>query len=198
MQLVNQDNIEKRILFYLSKMYTQNIGKGQTYSDINKCIAILFTDFNIKNLKNVHKYITKWNLREEKYTNIVLTDAIEIYIIELSKIHQYAENTKLDTWVKFISNSGDVDMSKADESLKKAKEVLQRISEDEHERYLAHLRQKYILDQKAIEQSGFKNGFEQGSKQSQIEIAKKLKKQKVDINVIVSSTGLTKEEVEKL
>ena len=89
-----------------------------------------------------------------------MTDAIEIYIIELSKVLQYKENSKLDTWIKFIINSGDIDMKDADESMKKAKKVLNEISKDEHERYLAHLRQKFILDQKAIEETGFEKGLE--------------------------------------
>ena len=202
MQLVDQNNIEKRLLFYLSKMYSQNIKMGQNYNEINKCIAILFTDFEIKNFENIHKYITKWNLREEKYTSIVLTDTIEIYIIELSKVKRYSENIKLDTWIKFISNTGDVDMSKADEPIKEAKKVLEEISEDEHERYLADLRLKYILDQKNIEATGFERGLEQGLEQGKInkqkEIAKNLKNEKVDIKIIIKVTGLTKQEIEKL
>jgi len=78
--------------------------------------------------------------------NIILTNSIEIYIIELPKVEKYLENTQLDIWVKFISNVGDIDMNKADESIKKAKEVLETISSDERESYLAHLRLKYILD----------------------------------------------------
>lgn len=206
MQVVNENNIEKRILFYLSKMYTQTIGKGEDYKNANKCISILFTDFEINNLKTIPKYITKWNLREENYTNIILTDVMEIYIIQLSKVNNYSENSMLDTWVKFINNSGDVDMSKADESVKKAKKVLEQISEDEHERYLADMRIRCLMQKQGIEEAGFErgfedgfeDGFEQGSKQSQIEIARKLKKQKVDINIILESTGLTKEEIEKL
>ena len=34
----------------------------------------------------------------------------------------------------------------------KAKKVLEEISQDEHERYLAELREKYILDQKISKQ----------------------------------------------
>lgn len=153
-------------------------------------------------MKSIHKYITKWNLREEKYTNIILTDAIELYIIEMSKVLQYKENPKLDTWIKFIINSGDIDMKNADESIKKARKVLTEISQDEHERYLAHLRQKYILDQRAIEETGFEKGleegFKQGSKKSIIEIAKKLKEKSIDITDIIEITGLTKKEIEKL
>ena len=44
--------------------------------------------------------------------------------------------------------------------MRETKDVLKQISEDEHERYLAHLREKYIRDQKAIEEFEYDNGIE--------------------------------------
>ena len=43
--------------------------------------------------------------------------------------------------------------------IKKAKEVLEEISQDEHERYLAELRQKNIMNQKATEDAGYDKGL---------------------------------------
>ena len=54
-------------------------------------------------------------------------------------------------------------MENTNKEVKKAKEVLEEISQDEHERYLTDLRQKYILDQKAIEDVGdMINGYSKG------------------------------------
>ena len=137
----------------------------------------------------------------------------------MSKIEKYSENKLLDTWVKFISNSEEMNMENADESIKKAKEVLEEISEDEHEQYLAHLREKYIFEIQGIEEAGYdkgysngkkeryegtdqnkekKNGQEDGRKNEKIEIAKKMKKDNIDIETIIKYTNLTKEEIEKL
>ena len=85
-------------------------------------------------------------------------------------------------------------MENADESIKKAKEVLDEISEDEHEQYLAHLREKYIFERQGIEEAG----FDKGVKESKIEITKKLKAKNMKIDEISEITGLTKEEIEKL
>ena len=89
-------------------------------------------------------------------------------------------------------------MENADESIKKAKEVLDEISEDEHEQYLAHLREKYIFERQGIEEAGFDKGLAQGSKNEKYEIAKKLKQNNIDIEIIIKCTDLTKEEIEKL
>ena len=85
-------------------------------------------------------------------------------------------------------------MENADESIKKAKEVLEEISEDEHEQYLAHLREKYIFEIQGIEEAG----YDKGVKANKIEIAKKMKIKNMKIDEISEITGLTKEEIEKL
>ena len=68
---------------------------------------------------------------------------------------KYKKYKKLDEWIKFIENPEVIDMENTNKEVKKAKEVLEEISQDEHERYLTELRQKYILDQKAIEDAGY-------------------------------------------
>ena len=203
MQVVDKKNIEKRILFYWSKTYNKSIKAGDDYDKLEKSIVILITDYELKGLKEIKKYITKWNIREEEYQKIILTDVMEIYIIELPKFEKYKEKSddKLNSWVKFIENPEVVDM-KENKEVYKAKKVLEEISQDEHERYLAELRQKYIMDQKAIEDAGFDKGLEvgiqQGIKQEKRAVAKKLKEQDVDIDIISKTTGLAQEEIKKL
>ena len=99
--------------------------------------------------------MTKWNLRENEYRKIVLTDVIELYIIEMPKVEKYDKNSTLDTWVKFIINSEVVDMEEIEE-IKQARKVLEEISKDENERYLADLREKYVLDMNSIKSEGLR------------------------------------------
>lgn len=95
---------------------------------------------------------------------------------------------------------------KENKEVGKAKKVLEEISQDEHERYLTELRQKYIMDQKAIEDAGFDKGFkagerhgiQQGIQQEKIAIAKNMKKQNIDIETICKITGLTIEEIKNI
>ena len=185
MQVVDKKNVEKRILFYTSKMYVQSITEGKDYSEIEK-------------------YITKWNIREEDYGNVILTDAIEIYIIELPKVEKYKRGEALDLWVEFIKNPKVINMSNGE--IKKAKEVLEKISQDKNERYLAELREKFIMDQKAIEDAGYdkglsagiEQGIKQGEENKKIELAKKMKQEGIDIETIQKITELSKEEISKL
>ena len=199
MQVTDHKNIEKRILFYLSKMYTKTIKKSQDYSSLEKCIAILITNYNIDIIKNIPKYITKWNIREEEYQKIVLTDGMEIYIIELNKFKDYKEKSNhnsLNSWIEFIESPEVVDMS--NKEIQKAKKVLEEISQDEHEQYLAELREKYIMDQKAIEDAGYDKGLKAGINQEKLQIAKKMLSKKIDLNTISELTGLSIQELKNL
>ena len=81
-------------------------------------------------------------------------------------------------------------------------DVLDEISEDEHERYLAHLREKYIFERQGIEEAGFDKGMAKGKaegrKQSLEAVAQKMKAKNMKIDEIAELTGLTKEEIEKI
>ena len=200
MQVVDKKNIEKRILFYCSKMYAQSITAGKDYLKLEKSIAILISNYELDSLKYIKKYVSKWNLREEDYKNVILTVDIEIVIIELPKFKKFMNNTALADWVKFIINPKVIDMN--NEEVKKAKEVLDELSQDEHARRLAELREKYIMDQKATEAAGYDKGydkgFESGTKKRTLELAKNLKSKGIDINIISETTGLSIDEINKL
>ena len=183
-------------------MYSSSIKSGLDYEKLEKSILILFTDYNIKNLKSLEKCITKWNIRERENPQIILTDALEIYIIELSKFNNEVNKSSkkdysLNMWLNFI-NFPKVVLNMENKAIKQARTVLESISQDEHERYLAELREKHIMDQKAIMDAGISKGFSQGTSQAKLEIAKNMKDECIEISVIERVTGLSKKEIEYL
>ena len=150
--------------------------------------------------------------RGKDYTNKILTPVEKIVILELPKFKKYknkTQNQELRNWVEFIINP-EKKMQGESKEIEKAREVLEMMSQDKNERYLAELRQKYIMDQKAIEDAGYDKGYDsgyntghdsgtlEGRKERSIEIAKKMKEENMDISTITKITGLTKEEIEKL
>ena len=167
MQMTDKGNIEKRLLYYWSKLYTQQIKSGEKYKKLPKTIAILIANVELEQLKNIPKYYTKWQIREKEYQKIVLTDRLELYIIELPKtVYDVSKesNKKLMSWMKFLINPKSVEVVEMEENeeLKKAWEVYEDINADEHERYLAELRIKYILDLEDIREKGLQEGYQQG------------------------------------
>lgn len=144
-------------------------------------IYLLYQPLDFPSIRNIPNYITKWNFREEKFSKNILTDDMEIVIIELPKFNKYKlrskdnelnqskelevgnmsnnKDTKLDkqanyeknlkSWLEFLTNPEEVDTSNLE--IIRAQQILAELSMDKHERYLAELREKYILDQKAVE-----------------------------------------------
>ena len=212
MQMINQENIEKRILYYWSKLYSNQLKRGENYNKLQRTICILFINEEIKKLENLPMQTT-WKIIETKERKIILTNDLELNIIEMSKQDKSECNHELKKWIMFLQNPESEavrEMAQYDEEIKEAVEKLEEISSDEKKIRLAELREKYILDQnsnisgaeergeKIGQERGEKIGREQGIKQEKIETAKRMLNKKIDIQTIIDITGLTKEEIEKL
>ena len=207
MQVINYKNIAKRILFYWSKLYSSSIKSGQNYNKLKKTISILIVNFELENLSEIPKWHTEWKIREKNYSKIVLTDVFEVHIIELTKIKRLLkrcdlsnEDKELAKWTKFLLNPKELgvkDMNE-NEELKKAKEEFDNLQNDEYEQRMAELRQKHIMDSKAIEEYGYDKGLEEGEKNAKLAIAKKLFQKGKSIEEIIELTDLTEEDIKKI
>ena len=51
MQVVDKNDIERRLLFYWSRLFSKSIKAGKDYSKLEKTIAILITDYELELLK---------------------------------------------------------------------------------------------------------------------------------------------------
>ena len=195
-QVVPFFDLNKRLLFYWSKLYSSSIKSGEPYEKLKKSIIILFADFDFKkfeNLKAIKRFHTKWKIKEDKQPKYILTDEFEIHIVSLKLVEKLFkrvynkndidENYKnLISWLKFI----------------KKPDLLEEISKDEYAQRLAEYRMKELRDKKAIEQYGYHSGLDDGEKKAQIEIAKKMLKEKIDIKLISKLTGLSETKIKKL
>ena len=203
MQVSDDKDIIKRILYYWSKQYSKELQKGHPYIDLKRTINVLIANFKIDILKNL-EFHTQWKIIEEKGRKTVLTDDLELHIIELPKMRNNTANgkdKKLVEWLSFLNNPESKEVAnymKNNESMKKAKEKLNIMSEDERIRRLAELREKAILDELEVKAYNYRKGKNEGLEQKNKEIAKKLKEKGLSIDFIIEITNLTKEEIEKL
>jgi len=203
MQVAYEEDIEKRLIYYWSRMFDLNIKKGEDYRALKKCIAIIFIDFDLEQIKNIPKSHTEWKIREKDFSKIVLTEVLELHIISLPKLVKLAEKNKLpkeerklESWVKFMLNPKEleeVDMEE-NEALKKAKEEFDTLSQDEYEQRIAELREKGRMDRMARERYVRKQGIEEEKEK----IAIKMLKDFEDIEKIIKYTELSREEIERL
>ena len=215
MQMTNKKNIIKRMLYYWARQYSREIRKSENYQDLKRTIIILIANFELTNLSKLG-FHTKWKIIEEKERKIILTEDMELNIIEIPKVHKLkatGKEQKLKEWISFLENPESKEVSvymEKNESMKSAKNKLDKMSKDEKVRRLAELRQKALMDEREAEYTGYckgveqgieqgiKQGIKQGTMQQNKEIAKKMREKGADISFIVEITGLSEQEILKL
>jgi NAD+ synthase len=99
----------ERMLHYWGGMYQNKLNSGRDYEELKPSISILIADYKLKQLENIPKYHTVWNLREKDYTDTVLTNNIELHILEIPKIKDdEILKDELVQWLRdYFDNDGD-------------------------------------------------------------------------------------------
>lgn len=137
---------DKRSLFYLAKMYTDNLFIGQKYDRLKKCIVINILDFAGDEHPGYHKV---YHLRDQE--GRLYSDQFEVHIIELNK---ELTGDKLDDWIRFfqVKNMGELNkLQSRNAGVMEAVEEVKRMNLIRSIRLWYEARLMYQRDQWAIE-----------------------------------------------
>ena len=154
---------DNRVIFYLSKMYTDQIREGHRYEDLKPCIHVSILNFNLFPKDRIcFREIAFCDLTtKQKYT-----DLMEIYVLELKKLPPEQKDEPLVVkWMRFLSAERREDfekMAEEDTYINEAYEVLQKLSADERKRLEYEARQKAILDYNSQMSSSREEGIQIG------------------------------------
>ncbi len=197
MQVFHTTAFEKKVLYYVSKAYYQQLNKAEQYPKLNQVIFLGFLNFDL--FKTNADYATRHLILDEK-TNEHHFQDFELNFVELPKFTKSLgelEDIK-DKWIYFVKNAGTMTMIphqlEEPKELREAFEVANQMSWSKEELEAYDARGIYIQD----ERGRIEYAMEEGMKVREVEIAGELKKNGVNIDIIVASTGLTKEEIENL
>ena len=165
-----------RALFYISKMYTDQIGKGQHYDVLKKCVSISILDFIL--FENEPEFYSRFHILEDT-RHFLYTDKMEFHVIELPKLPDSLrdDSGRIELWAKFINaeKKEEFDMiAEKDPYIQSAYEHLQVISQDEQKRLEYEARQKAILDYNQSIFEAEQRGAQQGEQHKTIVIAEKM------------------------
>ena len=202
-QLVSNDNITERFLYYWAKMYAANLKIGDTYSDLRKTISIIILDDDFKLTKNLERPQTTWRIRESEATHLVLTDYFEIIIIEIPKVvkaYQKTPNDEVLQWMLFLDNPEKEEVARIMEEnkdIKEAKEELERISQDDILRRKALNRTLEIADRLQLKKEA-EEALEKGKREKTNEVIRKLNEMNLTIEQIAKAVELKEEEVKAI
>ena len=208
-QLKNEYNMIKRSLYYLSKMYEEQLKEGEDYSKLNRTVCINILNFKYLKTEEFH---SAYRLKELE-SNEELTDIIELHFIEIPKLSKDSdEKDMLMAWTEFLRDPESEKVRSLEmsiEEIREAKDELVRMSNDKEQREIYEMRAKILKDkvsalneaerkgiEKGLEQ-GREEGKEEGERNKAIEIAKNL----LDVlndETISLKTGLTIEKIKQL
>ncbi len=191
MQVANVDGLEKRLQYYLAKGYTSQIEIGENFSRLHPIIFIGIFDFKFSQNPN---YLSK-HLTIDTETGENLFKDFEFNLIELPKFNK--KETELvsiiDKWAYFIKNADNLEVlpeNIEDDGLKAAYQSAQIHTWNKKE--LEEYEYAAMREWDGINREKF--ALKQGIK----EVAKKLRIEGVDLQIIEKVTGFTKEEIAQI
>ena len=210
---------DARSLFYLSKMYAEQIGRGDPYTKLKKCIHVSILDFiRFADDEKCHRTI---RLCDEQ-TGKKYTDLLEMQILELKKLpEELQSDDEVIRWMRFLAGKNRKeleDMAGTSEYIEEAYRELERMSADERARLEYEARQKAIRDHDAIMSSawetgmekglqegreqgmkqGMQQGLQQGIRQERQDIVFRMLEKGMDPEMIADLTGMNIEEIQKM
>lgn len=192
-QVKKMESMRKRIIFYTSKLFADQLKQGEDYSKLKKTISILIcTDHNL--IPEAEEYHNTFYLQTKK--QVVLDEIFEIDILELQKVPE-EDRGKLATWLRFLDTNDkeELDMiAKKGVGFNKAVDRLIRISSDEKTKMLIEARDKALHDEATL----VSEAERKGEKNKSVEIAKSLINAGMSIDFVSKHTGLSKGEIEVL
>ena len=215
-QLKHCENEPERILYYWADAYSRQIKRGDRFGKLEKTISIAILDHELEELRGMEEIGVKWQIRDEITGKRILTDRLELIIIELPKarrMYKTNPNNTICQWMLFLDNPNQkevVQIMKDNKDINKAIDELEQVSGNEKLRRIAELKEKYIRDEQAsiayAQNEGYRQGEEKGKVEGKVEgknernmeIAKKLLKKQMSTKDIAEVTGLSVEEIKKL
>jgi predicted transposase/invertase (TIGR01784 family) len=136
----------KRVLYYWSRLHTQQLRAGEDYPALQPTISISFVDGVL--FPGVSEYHLCFRLLDRQ-NRVAFTDDIEVHLIELPKVPADPAGVKgpLDAWVYFLRYAERLDTDLLPPGLnvppiRQAMEELRMLTQDdlERERYEARLK----------------------------------------------------------
>ena len=202
-QLQGNSRFPEQILYYWASNYSKLLKQGEKYDALTPVISINMLNFNLDDNESIHSCYMIY----DSFNKRLLTDHLQIHIIEIKKFKYNLLKPDLNCWLKFftIKNNKEEIMSELVKEKPIMEEVQRRYNNFIKDRLMMNeydKREAYLYgNQIMLEEErrlGIEQGIEQGEKNKAISMAKNMKARDMDIKLISELTGLSIEEIEKL
>jgi predicted transposase/invertase (TIGR01784 family) len=108
MQVADEKNIAKRVLFYWGRGYTEELREGGDYKELPRMINIVIAGFDVFEWRDSSKFHSVFRVLERD-EGVLFSDALEIHLIELPKLRRQpvkGDWSPDECWALYIDNMG--------------------------------------------------------------------------------------------
>jgi predicted transposase/invertase (TIGR01784 family) len=187
MQRFVRAGFAKRLLYYWANGHAEQLLKGERYEMLHPTYTICFLG---EALLQDSVYHHRFRVHDDEHA-VPLCNDLEIHLLELSKFDLAVEEVKtpLERWCYFFKHGASLELASLPATLdvpviRKAVEVLMKLSQDEIERHRAAERLRIERDAADLRASardarqiGFQEGFEKGQLVSRVRLLQQLLEQ---------------------
>ena len=201
-------NLKGKSIYYLCDLHSSQPSKGvRRYDRLARTYQVTFCSYTV--FPERTDYVNSFSLRHDE-DNELLSDAIQVVYVELSKLQEIMEKsvddmTDLEKWAVFFQYASEPTYRETVNEVIASKEVLQMagnllmsISQDERERAVFRSRRMYQTDMQSNLATAEDRGERRGERKSRIEIARNALQMKMSVADIAKLTGLSHDEIESL
>ena len=209
-QLQGNSRFPERILYYWASNYSKLLKHGEKYDALTPVISINLLNFNLDDNDSIHSCYMIYDTNNKR----LLTDHLQIHILELKKFKYDLLKPDLNCWLKFFTMKEKDNKEEIMSDIVKEKPIMEEVQRRYNNFIKNRLRQAYLYGnqimleeerrlgieeglKKGIEK-GIEQGIEQGEKNKAISMAKDMRARGMDLSLISELTGLSIQEIEKL
>jgi len=193
-------NLKGKSIYYLCDLHSSQPSKGKRrYDDLVQTYQVTFCSYTV--FPKLSDYVNSFSMRHD-VTNELLSDAIRVIYVELSKLNEIIKKsvndmTDLEKWAVFFRYADVPAYREAVNKVIESKEVLQvagsllmSVSKDERERAIFRSRRMFQTDQES--------NIATAEARAMYKVAQNALLMNMSIDDIIKLTGLTIKEVEAL
>ena len=204
-QLQGNSRFPERILYYWASNYSKLLKHGEKYDALTPVISINMLDFNLDDNDSIHSCYMIYDTMNKR----LLTDHLQMHIIELKKFKYNLLKQDLNCWLKFFTMKDKDNKEEIMSELVKEKPIMEEV----HRKYNNFIKDRLMMNEYDKRQAylygnqimleeerrlGIEEGIKKGIEQEKCSLAKSMKSKNMDIELISELTGLSIEEIEKL
>lgn len=199
MQVAEPDGLDKRLLYYASKDYSQQIESGELYTQLKPVIFIGIFDFKFT---EGNKYLSHHTVCDVENGERIIKD-MDFYFLELPKFTKtLAELSEItDKWIFFIKEAENLNVipeNVDDEGLQAAYQDANKHAWDKEELEAYDYAAMREQDERGKVELAEKRAEMRAEMRAKMDIARKMKEMGISMEDIGQATGFSNEEIEDL